>query len=134
MGIIDELIEAASVKEENGDNYQPQYNGNTPKQPRTTTAQKQPTRQGKRPSKVLHDFTRWKQHQHVVSAFTVRNDLDQVTSPVNSWKDDERDETVYLPHNIAQLGPISELLATGEVLFQSRSYVNPLISKAIRGE
>jgi hypothetical protein len=134
VSIIDELIEAAEAKEAQARDHYEKDNGKATESPTPLTPTKPQNGYGKRPSKSMRDLVRWRQHQQVHNTFTIRSDLDQITSPVNSWKDTERDETVYLPHNIVQLGPISELLAKGEVLFQSRSYVNPLIVKAVVGE
>jgi hypothetical protein len=129
--MIDELLEAYEVKNLKALNVPPPIPTQTNQEPRRNSTHRNNTGGNggewhRRKAERLEKIT--------PATFTIRNDLEQVTSPVNSWKDVERDETVYLPHNIAQLGPISELLATGEVLFQSRSYVNPLIIKAVVGE
>jgi hypothetical protein len=86
----------------------------------------------KRPSKTLHDLRRREQHEErmVVSVFAAKEDLDQALSPINVWKDDERDETIYTPRIMGvKSGPVSSLLTTGDVLFQSRRYVSPIIVK-----
>jgi hypothetical protein len=94
---------------------------------------RQPTRPyDKRPSKTLHDLRRREQHEErmVVSVFAAKEDLDQALSPINVWKDDERDETIYTPRIMgSRSGPVSSLLSRGDVLFQSRCYVNPIIVK-----
>ena len=62
--------------------------------------------------------------------YAAMQDLKQVLSPINVWKDDERDETISTPRIISvRSGPVSSLIIPGEVLFQSRRYVNPIIIK-----
>lgn len=86
----------------------------------------------KRPSKTLHDLRRRERHEEraTVSVFAAKEDLDAALSPINVWKDDERDETIYTPRIMgSRSGPVSSLLTQGDVLFQSRRYVNPIIIK-----
>jgi len=61
-------------------------------------------------------------------------EMEQVCAPINTWKDQERDETVYTPRLIVVEGPVTRALADGEVLYQSRRYTNPLIMRADRDE
>jgi hypothetical protein len=96
-------------------------------------AGRQPARShDKRPSKTMHDLRRREQHEErmVVSVFAAKEDLDAALSPINVWKDKERDETIYTPRiTSTRSGPVSSLLIRGDVLFQSRRYVNPIIIK-----
>jgi hypothetical protein len=62
--------------------------------------------------------------------YAAMQDLEQVLSPINVWKDDERDETIYTPRIMgSRSGPVSSVLIRGDVLFQSRRYVNPIITR-----